>query len=193
MLAVVIAVAAVLAARTLGEIALQECVKPLAAAAEDDDFRVVDAITESLGRTRSKDALEPLARAARQMGVSWERSIQGGQLVFTEYRVRLDSFGILADALTSIGDAPAALAILQKEVVARVFTPKEPYSIPTDERFDEIPGAARASLVKRLRACFEKLADPQGRALLQSIRAAWPTEADVVRECDAGIKSLGGA
>ncbi len=182
-----------LAARTLGELALPECVKPLAAAAEDDDFRVVDAVTEALGRTRSKEAVEPLSRAARRMGALFDGSIRGGQMIFTEYQVRLESFGLLCAAYAALGDAGAALPLIESELVARVFTPKSPYRIETDERFDEIPGAARLKLVKRLRAALETLADPRGRALLQSIRAAWPAEAALARECDAGLSKLGGA
>jgi len=179
-------------ARALGEIALPECVKPLGAAAEDADFRVVDAVTDALGKTHVKEALDPLSKAAKQMGLSWEKSIRGGELIFTEYKLRLASFGLLADALAACGDAATALPILQKTIVLRVFTPKEPYTVPTDERFDEIPGKARLELVKRVRACLEKLADPQGRALLEAIRGAYPKEEALVRECEAGIRAIGG-
>jgi hypothetical protein len=179
-------------ARALGEIALPECVKPLAAAADDGDFRVVDAVTEALGKTKVKEAVEPLSKAAKQMGLLWEKSIRGGELIFTEYNLRLESFGILADALASCGDAATALPILQKTIVLRVFTPKEPYTVPTDERFDEIPGKARLKLVRRVRACLEKLGDPQGRALLEAIRGAYPAEKALVGECEAGIKAIGG-
>ncbi len=179
-------------ARALGEIALPECVKPLGAAAEDADFRVVDEVTKSLGMSHVKEALDPLSKAAKQMGLSWEKSIRGGELIFTEYKLRLASFGLLADALASCGDAATALPIVQKTIVLRVFTPKEPYTVPTDERFDEIPGKARLELVKRVRACLEKLADPQGRALLESIRGAYPAEAALVQECEAGMKAISG-
>ena len=43
-----------------------------------------------------------------------------------------------------------------------------------------------------MRACLEKLADPQGRALLEAIRGAYPTEAGLVGECEAGMKAIGG-
>jgi HEAT repeat protein len=182
----------VAAARALGAIALVDCVKPLAAAAEDADFRVVDAVTEALGDTRAKEAVEPLARAAKQMGLLWERSIQGREMIFTEYDLRLQSFARLATALAATGDAAAALPILQKSIVARVYTPKDPYTVPTDSRSDDVPPAARLRLAKALRAGLEALADPQGRALLESIRDAWPKEAKLVSECNAGIEKLGG-
>ena len=57
---------------------------------------------------------------------------------------------------------------------------------------DEIPGKARLKRVKRVRACVEKLADAQGCALFEAIRAAYPNEAARVRECDEGMKKLGG-
>jgi pimeloyl-ACP methyl ester carboxylesterase len=181
-----------LAARALGEIGTPECVKPLATAADDEEFRVVDAVTVALGKTRSKDALEPLARAARRMGELFDGSIRGGEMVFTEYQIRTRSFALLCDAFAAIGDAPAALPLLQSELVARVFTPKSPYRIPTDERFDEIPWKARLELVKRLRACLETLADPHGAELLRSIKSAWPSESALAKECDAGVAKLGG-
>jgi hypothetical protein len=179
-------------AHALGEIALPECVKPLAAATEDGDFRVVDAVTEALGKTHVKEALDPLSKAAKQMDLLWERSIRGDELIFTEYELRLESFGTLADALAASADAATALPLIQKTIVARVFTPKEPYRVPTDDRFDEVPRKARLALVRRLRACLEKLADPQGCAILAAIRGACPGEAPLVRECEAGIEKLGG-
>jgi hypothetical protein len=182
----------VAAARALGEIGLPECVKPLGASAEDGDFRVLDAVVEALGKTHVKEAVEPLSKAAKQMGVLWEKSIRGGELIFTEYDLRLLSFGLLADALAATDDAAAALPIVQKTIVVRVFTPKEPYTVPTDDRFDEIPWKARLKLARRVRACLEKLADPQGRALLEAMRGAYPAEAPLVKECDEGMKKLGG-
>ena len=46
--------------------------------------------------------------------------------------------------------------------------------------------------MKRVRACLEKLSDPQGRALLEAIRGAYPKEEALVRECEAGIQAIGG-
>ena len=182
--------ARVLAAKALGEIALPECVKPLAAEAEDDDFRVVDAVAESLGKTKCKDAIEPLGKVAKRMGALWEASIRGREMIFTEYQIRCASFGLLCDSYRLLGDAAAALPVLQSEVVARVFAPKVPYEVPADDRFDEVPGAARLALTKRLRACVESLGDPNGRVLLEVIKASWPKEAPLVRECDEGIAKL---
>jgi len=77
-------------------------------------------------------------------------------------------------------------------ILRRRSCASEPYTVPTDERFDEIPGKARLELVKRVRACLEKLADPQGRALLEAIRGAFPAEAGLVGECEAGMKAISG-
>ncbi|MBM4014000.1 MAG: hypothetical protein FJ293_03420 [Planctomycetes bacterium] len=182
--------ARVLAARTLGELALAECIKPLAAAADDDDFRVVDAVATALGRCPGAEAREPLQRVARRMGAFFEESRRGDSLVFTEYKIRCESFGRLCDAFAAQRDAATALPALRDELVARLLAPKSPYRIPTDERFDEIPGAARLALVRKLRACLVALASRDGAALLEATAAAWPDEAALVKECREGAAQL---
>lgn len=200
----------VLAARALGAIALPECVKPLAAAADDDEFRVVDVVATALGQCKVKEALDPLHQVARQMGAFFDRSCRGDSFVFTEYKIRCESFARLCDAYAGLAvaltaadtadaaasTAAAALPVLRDELVARVFTPEQTYQIPTDERFDEIPGAARLALLRRLRGCLETLATAEhaaaGAALLDSIAAAWPDEAGLVRECREGATKLRG-
>ncbi|MCG3135022.1 MAG: hypothetical protein HMLKMBBP_02515 [Planctomycetes bacterium] len=173
----------VAAAAALGSIATPEALAALAPVAADDDFKVVDQVVASIGRIGGAASVEPLSRAARKMGAFFDASIQGGQLVFTEYEVRCRSFGRLCDALAACGDAAAASALLEKEVVARVFTPKSAYDVPVDERFTHIPPRARADLAARLRAALDKLGAPRKKEILAPIAAAWSREAEVVRAC----------
>jgi hypothetical protein len=179
-----------LAARALGELARPDCIKPLAAATDDDDFRVVDAIATALGRCPGAEAREPLQRVARRMGEFFEASRRGDSFVFTEYRIRCESFGRLCDAFAAQRDAATALPSLTTELVSRVLAPKSPYRVPADERFDEIPGAARLALVRKLRACLAALEAADGASLLETIAAAWPDEAPLVTECREGAAAL---
>ena len=117
--------AKVLAARALGAIGLEEGIKPLAAALDDEDYRVLDEATAALGEIGLPEASAPLARAAELMGEWYDDSFQGArEISTTEYHVRLKSFRLLADALAAVGDADAALPVLEKELVERVLTPR---------------------------------------------------------------------
>ena len=181
-----------LAARTIGDIGLPEGVKALAAEAACEDFRVLEAVAEALGRLGGRESVDPLVRAAKQFGALWDRSGSGGEFVFTEYETRCRSFAIVCDAIAAAGvDAAAAFPVLDKEIAARVYTPKSPYTVPIDDRFVTIPPRARLTLMKSLRACLVKLKDPRGKALLASIKAAWAKEAAIVQEAEAGIGELG--
>ena len=185
--------ARVLAAKTLGEIGLPECVKQLATCAEVDDFRVVDAVVWALGKTGLEGAVDPLVRSAKRLGLFWEGSFQGRALSFTEYEIRCRSFASLADALAEVRlPADVAIPLLQREVVERVFTPKTAYTVPIDDRFVHIPPGARLLLTQRLRAFLVAVGDPRGKAMLAAIRDAWKSEAALVGECAAGIGELGG-
>lgn len=189
--------ARVLAARALGALALPDCVKPLAAAADDEEFRVVDAVATALGECKGIEAQAALQRVARRMGELFDGSRRGDTLLFTEYQIRCQSFERLCDAYAKLGAADPKLAsialpVLRDELVLRVFTPATRYQIPADERFDEIPGGARLALLRRLRACLETLAAGEGAALLTAIAAAWPEEAALVRECTEGATKLRG-
>jgi hypothetical protein len=183
--------ARVLAARTIGELGLPDGVKVLATECACDDFRVLDAVVASLGRLGGKDAAEPLVRAAKQLGAFWEKANQGGQFDFTEYEIRCQSFAALCDALAAAGDAAAALPVLDKEVVARVYVPKSAYAVPIDDRFVAIPPRARLTLMTHLAACLGKLKDPRGKALLEAAKAAWSKEPALVEQADAGIAAIG--
>src|SRR5207247_2958462 len=54
--------ARVLAALTIGDIGLPDGVKQLAGEAGGEDFRVVEAVVESLGRLGGKDSVDPLVK-----------------------------------------------------------------------------------------------------------------------------------
>ena len=158
----------------------------------------MDDVVTSVGKIGGAAVLDPILKAARAMGGFYESAFQGNQIGFTEYEVRCQSFGRLAEALAATaGAADAAtvaetVAALEKEVVVRVYTPKAPYQVPIDERFVEIPPRARRDLVHHLRKAFVALKAPRGKELLAAIKAAWPKEAPLVAECDAGIAELGG-
>jgi hypothetical protein len=170
----------VAAARALGGIATAEALAALSAETANEDFRIVDEVVTSLGRIGGAPTVEPLHRAAKTMGGFFDASKMGDQMVFTEFEVRTQSFGRLAAALAASGDAEAATAILEKEVVARVFLPKTPYRIPVDERFVHIPPRARADLARAVRAALEKVASPRSAAILGAIREAWKSEKELV-------------
>jgi dienelactone hydrolase len=183
----------VLAAKTIGEIGLADGVKQLAAEASCDDWRVLDAVVASLGKIAAKDkeSVEALVRAGKQFGAFWDKANAGGQFDFTEYEIRCTSFAGLCDAFAAVGDAAAFLPVIDKEIVARVYVPKTPYTVPIDERFVEIPPRARLTLVSALHKCLVALKDPRGKALLASIKAAWSKEPRLVAEADAGINEIG--
>lgn len=180
----------VLAASALGELAMPECLKPLAAESACEDFRVLDAVVESIGRIGGKAAFDPLARAAKQYAGFWEQAGQGNRFVFTEYEIRCQSYARLCAALAATGDAAAAIPVLEREVVGRVYAPKSPYSVPVDERFVDIPPRARLHLMDALAACLVALADPRGKDLLAAAKAAWLSEARLVAAADAAIERL---
>lgn len=177
----------VAAARCLGEIGGPDALAALAAEVANEDYRIVDEATSALARIGGAQTLEPLLRAAKQMGAFYESAFAGGQIGFTEYEVRCRSFGRLADALAATGQAEPAIAALEKEVVVRVYTPKTPYQVPIGDRFVHIPPRARLELVQRLRAAFGALKAPRGKVLLEAIRTAWTKEPALVAECDAAI------
>jgi acetyl esterase/lipase len=182
--------AKVLAANVLGDIGLPDGVKPLAAEAATEDFRVLDAVVESLGKLGGKDAVEPLVRAGKQFGLFWEKANQGGRFDFTEYELRCQSFGRLCVALGATGDAAAAVPVIEKEIVVRVYAPKTPYAVPIDDRFTEIPPRARRELMERLAACLVALKDPRGKSLLTTAKTPWAKEAPLVAAADAAIAQL---
>ena len=180
----------VLAAQTIGRMEMPEGVKQLATEAATDDFRVLDAVVEALGKLGGKDAVEPLVRAGKQYGVFWEKAGSGSEFVFTEYETRCQSFGRLCAALGAVGDAAAAVPVLEKEVVNRVFAPAKPYTVPVDSRFTEIPPRARRELMTALKDCLVKLRDPRGKALLAAAKTPWRAEGALTSIADEGIAQL---
>jgi hypothetical protein len=182
----------VLAAKTIGDIGLADGVKQLATEATTEDFRVLDAVVGSLARLGGgKETVDALVRAGKQYGVFWEKSGAGNQFDFTEYEIRCTSFAGLCDAFAVAGDAAAALPVIEKEIVARVFAPKVPYAVPIDDRFVGIPPRARLTLMKALAGCLAKLKDPRGKALLETAKAPWAKEGALVGEAEAAIKEIG--
>ena len=180
----------VLAAQTIGAMGMVEGVKQLAPEAATDDFRVLDAVVESLGALGGKDAADPLVRAGKQFGAFWEKAGSGNEFVFTEYELRCESFGRLCTAFGAVGDAAAAVPVLEKEVVNRVFAPAKPYTVPVDSRFTEIPPRARRHLMTALADCLVKLKDARGKALLEASKLAWKSESELVRIAEAGVAQL---
>ena len=183
--------AKVLAARALGAIGLEEGIKPLAAALDDEDYRVLDEATAALGEIGLPEASAPLARAAELMGEWYDDSFQGArEISTTEYQVRLKSFRLLADALAAVGDADAALPVLEKELVERVLTPRRKPRETTDPRFAQDPPNARKNLCRRLVECLVVLEDERGLALLESVAEAWPREPNLGQIARRGIERL---
>ncbi len=181
----------VLAARALGGIGGAGVIQPLNAALSDEDWRVLDEATTALGRTGLPKAAAPLARAAKRIGERYDASFFGGnRATHTEYRIRLESFGRLADALAAVGDARAALPALREELVERVFTPKEKPKDTEDPRFSRDPPAARRELAERLAACLVELGDAEGIELLLAVAEAWPEEPALGGEARRGIEDL---
>ena len=152
-----------------------------------DEFKVLDEVVSSIGRIGGAATIEPLQRALKRTAAYFDGSIQGNELYFTEYEIRLQAFGRVADAFAAtraMGPAAEAVAsALEKECITRVYTPKTPYRVPIDERFTEIPPRARLDLVRRLRACFDKLSVLRAKAILAPVAAAWKAEAELVRVC----------
>jgi hypothetical protein len=182
--------ARVVAARTIGEMGLPDGVKALAPETATDDFRVLDAVVDALALLGGKDAVEALVKAGKQYGLIFEKSAQGGAYDFTEYETRCLSFGRLCDAFAKTGDANAAIPVIEKEIVGRVYAPAKPYNVPIDDRFVEIPPRARRVLMERLAACLVALKDPRGKALLETAKAPWTKESPLVAAADDAIGKL---
>jgi hypothetical protein len=180
----------VLAAETIGKMGMPEGVKQLATEASTEDFRVLDAVVDALGALKGKDAVEPLVRAGKQFGVFWDHAGSGNEFVFTEYELRCQSFGRLCKALGEVGDAAAAIPVLEKEVVNRVFAPAKTYSVPVDSRFTNIPPRARHDLMQALADCLVKLKDARGKALLAAAKNPWRAEGALVTIADDAMAKL---
>jgi len=185
--------AKVYAARALGKIALPEAVKSLAAAARSDSFRVVDSATEALGATGLPEAAASLDRMGRRMGQFYADSFSGDVINFTEYEIRLNSFRLLATALRAVGDADAALEIIEREIVARVFDPKgDIYRVAGDQdpRFRNVSPRSRRRLAAAVAECCTFFKDARAVPLLERLKSRWASERGVVSVVDEALGKL---
>ena len=184
------------AARALGKIALPESVTALAGATRSESFRVVDAATEALGATALPEAAEHLDRMGRRMGEFYEASFFSGSTInFTEYEIRLNSFRILVTALRAVGDAGAAMSILEREIVSRVYDPKgDLYTVAGDQdpRFRNVSPTARRRLAEAVAECCAFFADKRAVPLLDRMKTRWASEAGVVSAVDEALGKLRG-
>jgi hypothetical protein len=184
------------AARALGKIALPESVTALAGATRSESFRVVDAATEALGATALPEAAEHLDRMGRRMGEFYEASFFSGSTInFTEYEIRLSSFRILVTALRAVGDAGAAMSILEREIVSRVYDPKgDLYTVAGDQdpRFRNVSPTARRRLAEAVAECCAFFADKRAVPLLDRMKTRWASEAGVVSAVDEALGKLRG-
>ncbi len=184
--------ARVLAADALGNIAIPECVKHLVAALKDDDFRVVDAVVVALGKIEDDEVPAALVKAGATLGKIWDDSFLGQNVSFTEYGVRLVSFGHLVDALAARVDPASALAVVDREIIGRVYAPRDMYTVlgEDDPRFKDHPSKARLELMRRIAACLVKYGDPAGAALLERAKERWSREPRLIGAIDEGLAAL---
>jgi pimeloyl-ACP methyl ester carboxylesterase len=184
--------AKVLAAQALGDIGLPECVKFLKPAVQSDDYRIIDAATEALGKIGTEDAAASLSRCGKSMGEFFANSFFGDTITHTEYEVRLESFGLLVDALAKTDAKESAFSLFEREIVDRVFDPKKMYKVHGDEddRFRGASKRARLKLVQRLAACLIEFDDPAGIPLLERIEGRWEKEPYLVDEIGRAIDQL---
>jgi poly(3-hydroxybutyrate) depolymerase len=185
--------ARLLATLVLGDLALPSCVRLLAPAIEDADFRVVDAAVTTLGSIDAPERVALLARAsARLAGFFAASFVEGKYVVHVEYTARLKSFERFVQSCERAGQKDALLPCLERDVLVPVFTPKSPYVTPDDQdpMFEHESADARLSLVKALRSCLVAYADPRGREMLRRIRDRWSSETALVAEVDRGLAAL---
>jgi len=180
------------AARALGDIGLPDCVKLLGPAVKSDDYRIVDAAAEALGKIGTEDAAEALVRCGKSFGEFFAASFFGDSITHTEYEVRLSSFATLVDAFALTEAKELALALIEKEIVDRVYDPKKMYKVhgDGDDRFKGESKQSRLKLVRRLCACLVELGDPRGIELLDRIQQRWEKEPYLVDEVTRTIELL---
>ncbi len=174
----------VLAARSLGMIGLPAAIKSLTRALGDEDYRVLDSATSALGQIGTQDAALPLVKAGKAMGKRFEDSyIDSQHIVFTEYTVRLESFARFLDAVAQVGHAETLFPVVQRQVIANVYLPVNPYTFRKDPRFDHIPPQQRVKLMGNLRDCLLKLGDARGAPQLELIAESplWKDEPRLVQ------------
>src|SRR6185503_13854173 len=153
---------------------------------------------EALGRIGGKEALDPLKKCAPRLERRFEDSfLPGRELTHTEYQTRLKSFATLLAAFAKAGgpgSGPELLPLIDRHVVAPVFTPKQPYSTPSDqdERFTGESAKSRLMLARALKDCLVALGDPKGKEILVRVKEKWGKEAPLGSACEEGIAALGG-
>ena len=180
------------AATALGNIGLEECIPQLMLAVKADDFRVVDAGVQALGKIGGESTLPALQRAGRRFGEFFEGSFFGDTITHTEYEVRLGSFGLLLDALAWPGAASTALPLIADQIVEPILDPRKLYLVNGDEdsRFKNASPKARQILVGKLAHCLVLYADPAGVPLLERIRRHWPEDARIQSEIERALAAL---
>ncbi|MFV1959340.1 MAG: HEAT repeat domain-containing protein, partial [Planctomycetota bacterium] len=167
----------VAACRALGAIGLAVCIRPLARALGDEDYRVVEAAVQALGETGLAAAAKDLAKGVAVLGERFEESIQGNRIPFRAYEVRLGSMALALDACAKLSDVDRLLPAVEKEIVVRVFERTEPLVVlgEKDPRFKRNPSRARLALGEALARCLLAWKDPRGAALLERVADAWKT------------------
>ncbi len=165
----------VAACRALGAIGLPACVKPLARALKDEDYRVVEAAVAALGETAQEEAADDLAKGVVLLGGFFETSIRGNAIPFREYEVRIESLVAALDACGRLKDVDTLLPAVTNAVVEPVLLREEPLVVrgETDPRFKDRPSRARASLADALARLALAWRTDETHALLERVRDHW--------------------
>ena len=165
----------VAACRALGAIGRHECIKPLARALKDEDYRVVEAAVAALGQTGLAEAADEVARGVKVLGDLFASSVQGGRIPFREYEVRLASLAAALDACACLEEVDTLLPAVEAHVVALVLERPEPLEVlgETDPRFADRPSQARLALGEALIRLAKAWDDDRVRALLERVERHW--------------------
>ncbi len=182
-----------LAVQVLGDQALPGNVKLVAPAVDDDDFRVLDAATEALGKLGGAESIASLKKAAAKSAKRFEDSFLDKRvMVLAEYEARVDSFATLLRALQRVSPVAGKDDLVQlviDDVVTPALLPKSPYTVDSDrdESKKGASGKVRLDLVRALKEFLVASKDPRGRDLLVKIRNRWSDELVLSAVCDQGI------
>lgn len=165
----------VAACRALGAIGLPACIKPLARALKDDDYRVVEAAVAALGATAQEDAADDLAQGVELLGDLFETSIRGNAIPFREYEVRVASLVVALDACSRLKDIETLLPAVNAAIVEPVLLRSDPLIVrgETDPRFKDRPSRARSTLAEALARLALAWRTDDVRALLEGVRDHW--------------------
>jgi hypothetical protein len=180
------------AARVLGSIAHPSTLKSLARALKADDFRIVEAATWGLGETRLPEAAPHLVKAGKRLAQLYDESFFGDVINFTEYNVRLTSFGVLAEAWGKVKARDDAFPALRREVIARVYLPDKEYRVAgsNDRRFRHIPPQARLRLLRAMRELFVGFKDERAVPVMKEVAERWNHESRLRDEALACVADI---